>query len=417
MEYQAIQMPAAAPYRHDPVDDVEKVNKTVSEDKTAGLEAETARLLAAAFKQEIEVATSNRGSHALQDYQMQLMLLEQQNKKRLRQARLEQKQDRLDGKPPITLPPQWKSSPVSSLNGAGKVTTPNQLLKHGYANVQQGTVQTVAPPGFVQSARPATFEKKTSRQDVASQRWRQNDAMRAMDNGVNGTRMPAAQRDVGEHAKRLGLLLKRQSDVMSARRKSKLPIRSTSQSNRTKTPQSTVLPTMIAAMQGSLLDQTENANNLYTTPDSLLEQSIQKTADMTRLSPGGPHKLDAGPSTSVGSEYGLPQGDEATMSGPSSHTYTPLTTQSVGHMSLSSHLVSPRVLKEHGIRFLQDPVGVIIVASRKTCVDKDRLILPTLLFLTKSPPRNLPVYCTSLRRIRQPKVLSKCPLMKILIFQ
>ena len=36
------------------------------------------------------VANGGPGSHALQDYQMQLMLLEQQNKKRLLMARQEQ---------------------------------------------------------------------------------------------------------------------------------------------------------------------------------------------------------------------------------------------------------------------------------------------------------------------------------------
>lgn len=173
------------------------------------------------------------------------------------------------------------------------------------------------------------------------------------------SRQEAAQRDAQEHAKRLGLLLKRQSDVMSMRRKSKLPIRSISRSSGTKISQSTVLPTTIRAMQGPVLDPTENANISYPAQDSLSEQSIQKPADVIRLSPGGSYNLYARSSTSVGSDYGLLQGDEATMSGPSSHTYTPLTAQSVGHMSLITCLVSPRVLREHGIRFLQDPVGVM----------------------------------------------------------
>ncbi|KAJ5121150.1 LisH dimerization motif subgroup [Penicillium bovifimosum] len=78
-------------------------------------------------------ATGNpqHGNHALQDYQMQLMLLEQQNKRRLMMARQEQdSMARADGQPPMPgqggLPPG--TSPGSR---TGASPNPNEQMKRG----------------------------------------------------------------------------------------------------------------------------------------------------------------------------------------------------------------------------------------------------------------------------------------------
>ncbi|PWY77124.1 hypothetical protein BO70DRAFT_294905 [Aspergillus heteromorphus CBS 117.55] len=72
------------------------------------------------------------GNHALQDYQMQLMLLEQQNKRRLMMARQEQdSMARPDGQPPM--PGQQQLPPGTSPQGsrAGTSPNPNDQMKRG----------------------------------------------------------------------------------------------------------------------------------------------------------------------------------------------------------------------------------------------------------------------------------------------
>ncbi|KAH8431175.1 putative cAMP-dependent protein kinase pathway protein (Som1) [Aspergillus melleus] len=79
------------------------------------------------------------GNHALQDYQMQLMLLEQQNKRRLMMARQEQdSMARPDGQPPMpgqqqALPPG--TSPQGSR--AGTSPNPNDQMKRGTPKMPQ----------------------------------------------------------------------------------------------------------------------------------------------------------------------------------------------------------------------------------------------------------------------------------------
>ena len=67
-------------------------------------------------------AGAQSGNHALQDYQMQLMLLEQQNKKRLMMARQEQHENNPAGgqMPGVTMPPSGMSP-----NGSRTGTSPN----------------------------------------------------------------------------------------------------------------------------------------------------------------------------------------------------------------------------------------------------------------------------------------------------
>ncbi|CEJ55171.1 Putative Adhesion defective protein 3 [Penicillium brasilianum] len=77
------------------------------------------------------------GNHALQDYQMQLMLLEQQNKRRLMMARQEQdSMSRTDGQPPMPgqgLPPG--TSPQGSRAGASP--NPSDQMKRGTPKMPQ----------------------------------------------------------------------------------------------------------------------------------------------------------------------------------------------------------------------------------------------------------------------------------------
>ncbi|KAB8067504.1 hypothetical protein BDV29DRAFT_88459 [Aspergillus leporis] len=79
------------------------------------------------------------GNHALQDYQMQLMLLEQQNKRRLMMARQEQdSMARPDGQPPM--PGQQQAlQPGTSPQGsrAGTSPNPNDQMKRGTPKMPQ----------------------------------------------------------------------------------------------------------------------------------------------------------------------------------------------------------------------------------------------------------------------------------------
>ncbi|XHG09128.1 hypothetical protein AWENTII_012207 [Aspergillus wentii] len=89
------------------------------------------------------------GNHALQDYQMQLMLLEQQNKRRLMMARQEQdSMARTDGQTPMPgqqgLPPG--TSPGSR---AGASPNPNDQMKRGTPKMPQ-----TALPGSPSAADP-----------------------------------------------------------------------------------------------------------------------------------------------------------------------------------------------------------------------------------------------------------------------
>jgi hypothetical protein len=78
------------------------------------------------------------GNHALQDYQMQLMLLEQQNKRRLMMARQEQdSMARADGQPPM--PGQQGLPPGTSPQGsrAGASPNPSEQMKRGTPKLPQ----------------------------------------------------------------------------------------------------------------------------------------------------------------------------------------------------------------------------------------------------------------------------------------
>ena len=86
-------------------------------------------------------AGQQSGNHALQDYQMQLMLLEQQNKKRLMMARQEQDSMARDGS---SIPPgaAGMQAPGMSPSGSRSGTSPNPSEQ-----MKRGTPQIGGLPG------------------------------------------------------------------------------------------------------------------------------------------------------------------------------------------------------------------------------------------------------------------------------
>lgn len=77
------------------------------------------------------------GNHALQDYQMQLMLLEQQNKKRLLMARQEQDIIRPDGQPGMQGGPNFAPGISPSGSRSGPSPGPNEQMKRGTPKMGQ----------------------------------------------------------------------------------------------------------------------------------------------------------------------------------------------------------------------------------------------------------------------------------------
>ncbi|EEQ33247.1 OefA [Microsporum canis CBS 113480] len=92
---------------------------------------------------------AQNGNHALQDYQMQLMLLEQQNKKRLLIARQEQDSMARDGQPPQPGAGQQQQQPTQGMHGslppgtspqgsrAGASPNPSEQMKRGTPKMPQ----------------------------------------------------------------------------------------------------------------------------------------------------------------------------------------------------------------------------------------------------------------------------------------
>lgn len=82
-------------------------------------------------------STAAGSSHALQDYQMQLMLLEQQNKKRLLMARQEQDISRPDGQPGMQGGPSFAPGMSPSGSRSGPSPGPNEQMKRGTPKMGQ----------------------------------------------------------------------------------------------------------------------------------------------------------------------------------------------------------------------------------------------------------------------------------------
>lgn len=78
-----------------------------------------------------QIANGSGGNHALQDYQMQLMLLEQQNKKRLLLARQEQDSSRPEGQAGIPGAPGYAPGMSPQGSHSGPSPGPNDQMKRG----------------------------------------------------------------------------------------------------------------------------------------------------------------------------------------------------------------------------------------------------------------------------------------------
>ncbi|KAF1985689.1 hypothetical protein K402DRAFT_413217 [Aulographum hederae CBS 113979] len=103
----------------------------------------------------------SQGNHALQDYQMQLMLLEQQNKKRLLMAR--QEQDNLSHNPAGTQPgmvqPGFAPNMSPSGSRSGPSPNPNEQMKRGTPKMGPGGLPGSPMPDMSQNrGSPAPFD-------------------------------------------------------------------------------------------------------------------------------------------------------------------------------------------------------------------------------------------------------------------
>lgn len=134
----------------------------------------------------------NGGNHALQDYQMQLMLLEQQNKKRLLMARQEQEVPRgPDGQP--GMPPGGFVGPAGmspSGSRSGPSPGPNDQVKRGTPKIAQaGLPGSPMPDGSMPQARgsPAAMALGNGMQGDMFQMKNMNEGMALM--GPNGSMM------------------------------------------------------------------------------------------------------------------------------------------------------------------------------------------------------------------------------------
>ena len=96
---------------------------------------------------------TNGGNHALQDYQMQLMLLEQQNKKRLLMARQEQDNVGRDGQPMPGGPGGY--APVMSPSGSRSGPSPDP------GQMKRGTPK-MGPTGLPTSPMPDNMPQRSS---------------------------------------------------------------------------------------------------------------------------------------------------------------------------------------------------------------------------------------------------------------
>jgi hypothetical protein len=143
------------------------------------------------------------GNHALQDYQMQLMLLEQQNKKRLMMARQEQdSMTRADGQPgmPGQMPTQQPLAPGMSPQGsrAGPSPNPSDQMKRGTPKMGAAGLPGSPTPGDGMAARgsPAAMNFGGMPQDMGGAQFMGGFQMNKMEgmnpNGVPNMRPPSS---------------------------------------------------------------------------------------------------------------------------------------------------------------------------------------------------------------------------------
>ena len=129
------------------------------------------------------------GNHALQDYQMQLMLLEQQNKKRLMMARQEQETLRPDGGQVIPGQPGFPPGTSPQGSRSGPSPNPSDQMKRGTPKMGQVNVPgSPMPDGSMAQNRgsPAAMNFNTMPPDMFQSMKAMGDGM----GGPNGMRPP-----------------------------------------------------------------------------------------------------------------------------------------------------------------------------------------------------------------------------------
>lgn len=140
--------------------------------------------------------SQSQGNHALQDYQMQLMLLEQQNKKRLLMAR--QEQDNLTGHhgPPGSAPGQGGFAPAMSPQNsrAGPSPNPNEQMKRGTPKMSQPGLPGSPMPDAMGQTRGSPVPSFDPNQAMPSQYYMPaNGMMRPPSSHPNYGMMPSMQ--------------------------------------------------------------------------------------------------------------------------------------------------------------------------------------------------------------------------------
>ncbi|MCJ1323222.1 hypothetical protein MMC15_008576 [Xylographa vitiligo] len=126
------------------------------------------------------------GNHALQDYQMQLMLLEQQNKKRLLMAR--QEQDNLNPNGQQVMPSQTGFPPSMSPQGSrsGPSPNPSEQMKRGTPKMGQvGLPESPMPDGSMPPNRgsPGPMNFAQMPPEMLQTAFKMGDGMVGMPNG------------------------------------------------------------------------------------------------------------------------------------------------------------------------------------------------------------------------------------------
>lgn len=133
------------------------------------------------------------GNHALQDYQMQLMMLEQQNKKRLQLARQEQDGTRPEGQPGIAGAPGFAPGMSPQGSRSGPSPGPNDQIKRVSPKMTPSGMPgggSPIPDGALsrQGGSPAPMNYPAQMAPELLQQMKMGDGMGAV--GPNGMRPP-----------------------------------------------------------------------------------------------------------------------------------------------------------------------------------------------------------------------------------
>ena len=148
----------------------------------------------AAAMRAAQAPNGHNGNHALQDYQMQLMLLEQQNKKRLLMARQEQEgkdsMPRPDGQPGMVgqpgFPPGTGMSPQGSRSGPSP--NPNDQMARGTPKMgQAGLPVSPLPDGSLPQARSSPAPMMNFNGQMPPELFQH---MKHMGDGMGGLQQP-----------------------------------------------------------------------------------------------------------------------------------------------------------------------------------------------------------------------------------